>query len=35
MPDWRGDGAGSPMSPAEVADVVAWLIDKRAGGIDG
>jgi mono/diheme cytochrome c family protein len=29
MLDWRGDGTGPPMSAEEVADVVAWLIDKR------
>jgi mono/diheme cytochrome c family protein len=35
MPDWRGAGGGSPMSPQEVADVVAWLIDKRTERDDG
>jgi mono/diheme cytochrome c family protein len=35
MPDWRGADAGPPMSAQEIADVVAWLIDTRAGGIDG
>jgi mono/diheme cytochrome c family protein len=29
MPDWRGDGKGSPMSAEEVADVIAWLVAKR------
>jgi mono/diheme cytochrome c family protein len=29
MPDWRGDGKGSPMTAEEVADVVAWLVAKR------
>jgi mono/diheme cytochrome c family protein len=35
MPDWRGAGAGQALSPQEVADVVAWLIDKRAERDDG
>jgi len=34
MPDWRGDGSGPPMSAEEIADVVAWLIDKRRGRPD-
>lgn len=29
MPDWRGDRTRPPMTGEEVADVVAWLIDKR------
>jgi cytochrome c oxidase cbb3-type subunit 3 len=29
-PDWRGDVPGKPMSPADVSDVVAWLIAQRA-----
>ena len=29
MPDWRGDGSGSPMTAEDVADVVAWLIARR------
>jgi mono/diheme cytochrome c family protein len=29
MPDWRGDGRGSPMTSDDVADVVAWLIERR------
>jgi mono/diheme cytochrome c family protein len=28
-PDWRGDVAGKPMSPAEISDVVAWLAAQR------
>ena len=30
MPDWRGDRTKTPMSPQEIADVVAWLVQKRA-----
>jgi mono/diheme cytochrome c family protein len=29
MPDWRGNGKGSPMTAEEIADVVAWMIAKR------
>jgi cytochrome c oxidase cbb3-type subunit III len=29
MPDWRGDGNGSPMTAEDVADVAAWLISRR------
>ena len=29
MPDWRGDRKGEAMTGEEIADVVAWLIDKR------
>jgi cytochrome c oxidase cbb3-type subunit 3/ubiquinol-cytochrome c reductase cytochrome c subunit len=29
MPDWRSDVAGRPMSDAEIADVVAWLVAQR------
>jgi len=29
MPDWRGDATRQPMSPQEIADVVAWLAGKR------
>lgn len=29
MPDWRGDGAGKPMTDQEVTDVVAWLASHR------
>jgi len=28
-PDWRGDVPGRPMSPQDVADVVAWLASQR------
>jgi mono/diheme cytochrome c family protein len=28
-PDWRGNGSGTPMSPQDVSDVVAWLAAKR------
>jgi cytochrome c oxidase cbb3-type subunit III len=28
MPDWRGNG-GSPLTPQQVADVVAWLVAQR------
>lgn len=28
-PDWRGDVPGRPMSPEDVADVVAWLAAQR------
>jgi cytochrome c oxidase cbb3-type subunit 3 len=28
-PDWRGDVPGKPMSPADVSDVVAWLVSQR------
>jgi mono/diheme cytochrome c family protein len=28
-PDWRGNVPGTPMSPEEVSDVVAWLAAKR------
>ena len=30
MPDWRGDGAGKPMSDQDVTNVVAWLSAQRA-----
>src|SRR5262245_36980435 len=29
MPDWRGGTASAPMSPREIADVVAWLASRR------
>jgi len=29
MPDWRGQIAGRALSPAEISDVVAWLVTKR------
>jgi cytochrome c oxidase cbb3-type subunit III len=29
QPDWRSDVAGQPLSPADVSDVVAWLVAKR------
>ncbi len=29
MPDWRGQMAGRALSPAEVSDVVAWLVTQR------
>lgn len=29
MADWRGDRSGQAMTEQEIADVVAWLIDKR------
>jgi cytochrome c oxidase cbb3-type subunit III len=29
MPDWRGDGSRSPMTSADVADVVAWMVARR------
>jgi cytochrome c oxidase cbb3-type subunit III len=28
-PDWRGDVPGKPMSPADVSDVVAWMVAQR------
>jgi cytochrome c oxidase cbb3-type subunit III len=28
-PDWRGDLPGKPMSPADVSDVVAWIVAQR------
>jgi cytochrome c oxidase cbb3-type subunit 3 len=28
-PDWRSDVAGTPMSPQDISDVVAWLIAQR------
>lgn len=30
-PDWRGDGAGQPLSDQEVTDVVSWLAAHRVG----
>lgn len=41
MPDWRGERGATPMSAADVGDVVAWLAARRArpaaagGGEDG
>jgi mono/diheme cytochrome c family protein len=32
-PDWRENVPGKPMSPQDIADVVAWLAAQRAGGI--
>jgi mono/diheme cytochrome c family protein len=29
MPDWRGDIPGQPLTPQQIADVVAWLIAHR------
>lgn len=29
MPDWRGYTPGHPLTPQEIADVVAWLIAQR------
>ena len=29
MPDWRGDGAGRPLTPQQISDVVAWLAAQR------
>jgi mono/diheme cytochrome c family protein len=29
MPDWRGDGAGRPLTPQQISDVVAWLASQR------
>ncbi len=29
MPDWRGDGSGSPMTDKEVTDIVGWLESHR------
>jgi mono/diheme cytochrome c family protein len=29
MPDWRGERIGTPMGAQEIADVVAWLVEKR------
>jgi cytochrome c oxidase cbb3-type subunit 3/ubiquinol-cytochrome c reductase cytochrome c subunit len=29
MPDWREDVAGQPMTPQEIADIVAWLASHR------
>jgi hypothetical protein len=28
-PDWRNDVPGTPMSPQDVSDVVAWLATRR------
>ena len=29
MPDWRGDIPGQPLTPQQIADVVAWLTSHR------
>ena len=29
MPDWRGDGGTTPLTPQQVSDVVAWLVAQR------
>ena len=29
MPDWRGSGAGPPLQPQQISDVVAWLAAER------
>jgi cytochrome c oxidase cbb3-type subunit III len=29
MPDWRGDIPGRPLTPQQIADIVAWLISHR------
>jgi mono/diheme cytochrome c family protein len=29
-PDWRGNVPGRPMTPAEVSDVVTWLVAQRS-----
>jgi mono/diheme cytochrome c family protein len=31
-PDWRGDVPGTPMSPEDISDVVAWLAAQRPSG---
>ncbi len=28
-PDWKHDASGQPLTPAQVSDVVAWLVSKR------
>jgi len=28
-PDWKHDAGGQPLTPAQVSDVVAWLVSKR------
>jgi mono/diheme cytochrome c family protein len=28
-PDWKHDGTGQPLTPAQVSDVVAWIASKR------
>jgi hypothetical protein len=30
VPHWRAEVPGTPLSPADVADVVAWLAAQRA-----
>ena len=34
-PDWRGNVPGTPMSPQEVSDVVAWLSAQRPPKLEG
>jgi len=29
MPDWRRDGAATPLTPQQISDVVAWLVAQR------
>ena len=29
MPDWRLDGAATPLTPQQISDVVAWLVAQR------
>jgi mono/diheme cytochrome c family protein len=29
MPDWRGDGGTTPLTPQQVSDVVAWVVAQR------
>jgi mono/diheme cytochrome c family protein len=35
MPDWRGDIRGQPLTPQQIADVVAWLISHRVAVVGG
>jgi mono/diheme cytochrome c family protein len=30
FPDWRNDAPNKPMTPEDISDVVAWLIEQRA-----
>ena len=29
MPDWRGDGGATALTPQQISDVVAWLVAQR------
>jgi mono/diheme cytochrome c family protein len=29
MPDWRGEGSATPLTPQQVSDVVAWVVAQR------